>query len=216
MWQIGLGHQWTNTGEWVGRWMDGWMDIWVHACTWGNGGKGYTFIMRIYYLESEDEKGMNPWAIFRKGNWWDLHVVVVQWLSCIWLFCNPMDCSPPASSVHGISQAKILEWVATSFCRGLSQGRQILYHWATKEVQDIHIWGQNIKSLVIKYNFKKQENPSPHTDMGCTDFRVLRMHLRTPEDGVLRHHLPVGSPTLVNWSRGESPAYTEGEQGKRW
>ena len=125
-----------------------------------------------------------------------------------------MDCSLPASSVHGISWAKILEWVATSFCRGLSQGRQILYHWATKEVQDIHIWGQNMKRLVIKYNFKKQENPSPHTDMGCTDFRVLRM----PQKMVSwRHHLPVGSPTtLGNWRRGESPAYTERERGKRW
>ena len=29
-------------------------------------------------------------------------------------FCDPMDCSPPGFSVHGISQAKILEWVAVS------------------------------------------------------------------------------------------------------
>ena len=35
-------------------------------------------------------------------------------LSCIWLFCEPMDCSPPGSSVHGIFQARILEWVAIS------------------------------------------------------------------------------------------------------
>ena len=32
--------------------------------------------------------------------------------------CNPMDCSPPGSSVCGILQARILEWVATSFSRG--------------------------------------------------------------------------------------------------
>ena len=31
--------------------------------------------------------------------------------SCLAL-CDPMDCSPPGSSVHGISQARILEWVA--------------------------------------------------------------------------------------------------------
>ena len=31
--------------------------------------------------------------------------------------CNSMDCSPPGSSVHGILQARILEWVATSFSR---------------------------------------------------------------------------------------------------
>ena len=35
--------------------------------------------------------------------------------------CEPMDCSPPGSSVHGISQAGILEWVAISFSKGYSQ-----------------------------------------------------------------------------------------------
>ena len=39
-------------------------------------------------------------------------VLVTQ--SCPTL-CNPMDCSPPGSSVRGISQARILEWVAVSF-----------------------------------------------------------------------------------------------------
>ena len=31
--------------------------------------------------------------------------------------CDPMDCSPPGSSIHGIFQARILEWVAISFSR---------------------------------------------------------------------------------------------------
>ena len=54
-----------------------------------------------------------------------------------------MDCSPPSSSVHGISQARILEWVAIHFSRGSSQprdrtgfcciGRWILYHCMTRE-----------------------------------------------------------------------------------
>ena len=35
--------------------------------------------------------------------------------------CNPMDCSPPGSSVHGILQARILEWVAMPSSRGSSQ-----------------------------------------------------------------------------------------------
>ena len=38
-------------------------------------------------------------------------------------FLQPMDCSPPGSSVQGISQARILEWVAVSFCSGSSQPR---------------------------------------------------------------------------------------------
>ena len=37
--------------------------------------------------------------------------------------CDPMDCSPPGSSVHGIFQARILEWVAISFSRVSSQPR---------------------------------------------------------------------------------------------
>ena len=37
--------------------------------------------------------------------------------------CDPMDCSPPGSSVHGILQARILEWVAIPFSRGSSQPR---------------------------------------------------------------------------------------------
>ena len=35
--------------------------------------------------------------------------------------CEPMDCSPPGSSVHGIFQARIMEWVTISFSRGSSQ-----------------------------------------------------------------------------------------------
>ena len=61
-------------------------------------------------------------------------------LSCPTL-CDPMDCSPPGSSVHGILQARILEWVATPSSGGSSQprdrtcvsyvsciGRRVLYH----------------------------------------------------------------------------------------
>ena len=38
-----------------------------------------------------------------------------------WTLCHPMDCSPPDCSVHGISQARILEWDAISFSRGSSR-----------------------------------------------------------------------------------------------
>ena len=60
--------------------------------------------------------------------------------------CNPMGCSPPDSSVCGISQARILEWIVMSSSRGSSQPREqthvsyvfsidrrVLYHWATRE-----------------------------------------------------------------------------------
>ena len=60
---------------------------------------------------------------------------VVQLYLTIW---DPMDCSLPGSSVHGILQARILEWVSIPFSKkifppqgsnpGLPHCRQILYH----------------------------------------------------------------------------------------
>ena len=60
----------------------------------------------------------------------------VEWLSytfcccCCWLvtqscpiLCSPTDCNPPGSSVHGILQARILEWVTIPFSRGSSRPR---------------------------------------------------------------------------------------------
>ena len=49
-----------------------------------------------------------------------LFILVVQ--SCLTL-CNPMGCSQPGSSVHGVLQARILEWVAIPFSRGCSPSR---------------------------------------------------------------------------------------------
>ena len=61
-------------------------------------------------------------------------------LNCLTL-CDPMECSPPDSSVHGILQARILKWIAVSSSRGSSRptdwthisyvsciGRRVLYH----------------------------------------------------------------------------------------
>ena len=51
--------------------------------------------------------------------------VCVCMLSCVQLFYNPMDCSPLSSSVRGILQARILEWVAMPFSRGSSRPRDL-------------------------------------------------------------------------------------------
>ena len=65
--------------------------------------------------------------------------------------CNPMDCSPPCSSVHGIIPARILEWAAIFSSRESSQtrdrtsmscvsciGRQILYRCTTWEAHILY------------------------------------------------------------------------------
>ena len=48
----------------------------------------------------------------------ECHMHAQSLQACLTL-CDPMDCSPPGSSVHGILQARILEWVAIPFSRNL-------------------------------------------------------------------------------------------------
>ena len=50
-------------------------------------------------------------------------VVVVELLSPVQLFCDPMNCSLSDFSVHEIFQASVLQWVAISYFRGSSQLR---------------------------------------------------------------------------------------------
>ena len=76
------------------------------------------------------------------------------------LFCDPVDCSPAGSSVHGISRARILEWGAISFSRGYSRpgdrtrvsciaGRRFTI-WATREALQNKIYRE------LKITFKRK------------------------------------------------------------
>ena len=47
--------------------------------------------------------------------------LLAQLLQSGLILCDPVDCSPPGSSVHGLLQAGILEWVAMPSSRGSSQ-----------------------------------------------------------------------------------------------
>ena len=78
-----------------------------------------------------------------------LCVCVLVTQSCRTL-CEPMDCSPPGSSVHGILQASILEWVAIHFSRGSSQpgdqtqvsfiASRFFTIWATREAPPFFLY----------------------------------------------------------------------------
>ena len=78
--------------------------------------------------------------------------------------CDPLDCSLPGSSVHGIFQARILEWVAIYFSRGSSRpmDRNQISHivgrrftiWATKIAWMYEPGGlQSIESQTIRHNW---------------------------------------------------------------
>ena len=80
------------------------------------------------------------------------------------ILCDPMDCSPPGSSVHGIFQAWILEWVFVSLSRGSSWPRDRTWVsrivgrrftvWATREAPN-----RMYKSY--KFFFLPLKNPFP-------------------------------------------------------
>ena len=74
------------------------------------------FILRKKCIYSYEKLFILSTNVYQKPTLCESESEVAQ--SCPTL-CDPVDCSPPGSSVHGILQARILEWVAISFSRGI-------------------------------------------------------------------------------------------------
>ena len=65
-----------------------------------------------------------PWEPRQSYGWLSyVHEVRAKSLQSCSTLCDPMDCSPPGSSVHGILQARVLEWTAMPSSKGSSQLR---------------------------------------------------------------------------------------------
>ena len=78
----------------------------------------------------------------------DIQLVNRHMKRCLTL-CNPLDCGPPGSSIHGILQARTLEWVAISFSRGSSQTRD--WTWVSRIVSRCFtIWATREAPLIIR------------------------------------------------------------------
>ena len=73
-------------------------------------------------------------------------------------FCDSMNCSPPGSTVHGVFQARILEWVAISFSRGSPQPRiePASSAWQEDSLPLNHP-GSPTGHYAIEYNFKQHK-----------------------------------------------------------
>ena len=84
---------------------------------------------------------------------------VTKWVKClshVW-FCDPMDCSLPGSSVHGIFQARVLEWVAISFSRRSSPPRD--WTWVSHVVgRHFTVWATREVSYVTKTKQCRKKN----------------------------------------------------------
>ena len=99
------------------------------------------------------------WLLYHWATWDAQSSTIVSEVSqsCQTL-CDPVDCSPPGSSIHGILQARILEWVAISSSRGSSRPRdwtwvsfiagRFFTIWATREAQFL------FKSAALKHDWK--------------------------------------------------------------
>ena len=121
-----------------------------------------------------------------------------------------MDCSPPGSSVHGILQARMLEWVAIPFSRGSSQlrdrihisciGRRILYHWAARESQRSSTWSRDPSEGCVQDGLlgwgQRQWSKAEHSLRGWARSGHLGRHTRLPLQG--RWH-PWNFPITAHW-----------------
>ena len=99
--------------------------------------------------------------------------------------CDPMDCSLPGSSLHGILQARVLEWVAISFSRGSSwprdqtqvsciSGRRFNL-WAIREVARFKFYYWLCKYLLTDIFVSRLTPPftSPILDHSCFHVKYL-------------------------------------------
>ena len=110
---------------------------------------------------SKEKRRIQNWALLAQGSLKreDLMSCVLQ--SCL-ILCEPMDCRLPGSSVHGILQARILEWLAMPFSRGSTWPRDqtLVSHiagrfftiWATQET-----WYKPYLELSVKQIQGKQD-----------------------------------------------------------
>ena len=112
--------QWEETQSWI---LHLYVQIHMRGDCWSRGS-----------VVRSAQDAMNWWKVFYNFSW--------LFFSCQ-VLCNPRDNNPQGSFVHGVLQARILEWVAISVSKGSSWirdqtcisciGRQILYHQASEK-----------------------------------------------------------------------------------
>ena len=119
-------------------------------------------IMSSFYMRSSSIVKLIDYDGILKHMKWKVKVLVAQLCPTL---CNPMDCSQTGSSVHGILQARILEWVAISFSRGSS--------WPKAQTQASYIAGRFFtiwatrESVTLEPNKRKSVTASNFSPSIC-------------------------------------------------
>ena len=116
--------------------------------------------------------------------------------------CNPMDCSLPGSSIHGILQARKLEWVAISFSRTLNsiQGLNLsLLHWQADSFPLVSPGNHLLDSVQFSHSVVSTFcNPMNHSMPGLPVYHQLpeftQTHIHRVGDAIQPSH-PLSSPS---------------------
>ena len=88
--------------------------------------------------------------------------------------CNPMDCNLPGSSLHGILQARILEWVAISFSRESSQPRNRTWvSWIAESFFTDWLQGKPICIYIVGHKKKKKKKNELQKELLLYEFYLL-------------------------------------------
>ena len=166
-------------------------------------GKNCDLTMEVRLRGKHEQKSSWHWRKPHKGRKWKWSRSVVP--DSLW----PMDCSPPSSSVHGILQARILQWVAISFSRGSSRPRD--------RTQVSHVAGRCFNLCATREAHKGQRDcefrsQRPSRQTGALCFRK-RHHFLFPQQRAvlwLHHHSSFCDPTsfpsnsLASLSKGKT------------
>ena len=110
--------------------------------------------------------------------------------------CDPMDCSLPGSSAHGILQVRILGWVSIPLCRGSSRPRdwswvsciagRFFTVWATREAPALH----SAVSILFQFKKKKREKEKKNRYSSRCQGQVGKLNHKRGKDFDI--HLPPG------------------------
>ena len=141
-----------------------------------------------------------------------MKVLITQ--SCLTL-CDPTNCSPPGFSVHGILEARILQWIAILFSRGSNHGllhcRQILYLRATGKSKILLVVTSIVRAQSLQTSptlCNRMDWSLPGSSVhGIFQARILEWVAMSSSRGSSRRRYPTrvssGSPALQAGSPGK-------------